>query len=173
MKNKTEILDIIGRDRRYKGYCYRYSGNKDAEEIYSHFLLKICEKDGDKLVELYEANQLHKYCVRMITVLITAPSSQINYTSKFAPDFCSYVSGLHEVQENRENYSNIDQSVDIVLKEESYWFNPKMWYLYVENDCNMAEVSRKTGIPVYTIRNWLNYMKEKFKKKYEELCSIS
>ena len=166
---KKNILDEIGRDQRLKGYCFRWSGNKDPNIVYSEFLLVMCEKTEQVLVDLKEQNKLNKYCRNVIYTLINSAGSTLNYkpSKKIQTTNIDYPIAIDEDQENLWQ-----KALDKTLLEESYWYNTKMVQVYMECDCNYQEVSRRTGIPVYTIRRTINHIKEKAKENYNLLCKL-
>ncbi len=168
MMKREDILNMIGRDARYKGYCYRYSQGKDPKLIYSEFLLIMCEKPADKIIELYRTQNLNKYCRNVIYTLINSKGSSLNYNPikeiKTTPI-------TYEMSIVEDSKSLKQLAIDKTLKEEGYWYNVKMYDVYIESGCNLAEVSRNTGIPVYTIRRTINYLKDKIKENYKLLCN--
>ena len=184
-----EISKLITTDSFFSGYAKSFSNDEFiANEIYSEFLLKVCEMNQDKLQQLYDDGQLKYYCARIIKNVVYHPSSIVkknHFDRKLVyidDDACFF-----EV-ENKEDEppQHLNQeAIEILLKDikwflaemakenELGWYNQQVFELYHEEYKSLRDMSKDTTIPTSSIYNSVKKTKDKindlFRERYDSI----
>ena len=68
---KNEIIEIIAKERMVEQICSNIAKSADCDDtlkdLSQEIYLDLLSKDEDKIVSLYETNQIRFFVVRMIT----------------------------------------------------------------------------------------------------------
>jgi len=184
-----EISKLITTDSFFSGYAKSFSNDEFiANEIYSEFLLKVCEMNQDKLQQLFDDGQLKYYCARIIKNVVYHPSSIVkknHFDRKLVyidDDDCFF-----EV-ENKEDEppQHLNQeAIEILLKDikwflaemakenELGWYNQQVFELYHEEYKSLRDMSKDTTIPTSSIYNSVKKTKDKindlFRERYDSI----
>jgi hypothetical protein len=126
-------------------------------DLKAEVFLVLCEMEDNKLVGLFERNELKFYIVRIMLNMIKSDRSTFyknyrNYTEFVDQDFVSddYDKSMLEKLE-----TNMDGL---------HWYNKEILKLYaIDFKKNAKELSRKTGIPYMSIIRTINKTKKQMK----------
>jgi hypothetical protein len=128
-------------------------------DLKAEVFLVLCEMNEDKLIGLYERNELKFYIVRVMLNMIKSDRSNF---------YKSYRNYTEYVDNDTEAEVNFDKS-DLVDKLEKnleglHWYNKEILKLYaIDFKKNAKELSRKTGIPYMSIVRTINKTKKQMK----------
>jgi hypothetical protein len=128
-------------------------------DLKAEVFLVLCEMNEDKLIGLYERNELKFYIVRIMLNMIKSDRSNF---------YKSYRNYTEYVDNDIEAEVNFDKS-DLVDKLEKnleglHWYNKEILKLYaIDFKKNAKELSRKTGIPYMSIVRTINKTKKQMK----------
>lgn len=127
-------------------------------DLKAEVFLVLCEMNEDKLVGLYERNELKFYIVRIMLNMIKSDRSTFyknyrNYTEFVDQGFAS------------DEYDKTDMFDKLELNMDGlHWYNKEMLKLYaIDFKKNAKELSRKTGIPYMSIIRTINKTKKQMK----------
>jgi hypothetical protein len=128
-------------------------------DLKAEVFLVLCEMNEDKLIGMYERNELKFYIVRVMLNMIKSDRSNF---------YKSYRNYTEYVDNDTEAEVNFDKS-DLVDKLEKnleglHWYNKEILKLYaIDFKKNAKELSRKTGIPYMSIVRTINKTKKQMK----------
>ena len=128
-------------------------------DLKAEVFLVLCEMNEDKLIGMYERNELKFYIVRIMLNMIKSDRSNF---------YKSYRNYTEYVDNDTEAEVNFDKS-DLVDKLEKnleglHWYNKEILKLYaIDFKKNAKELSRKTGIPYMSIIRTINKTKKQMK----------
>jgi len=191
-----EISKLITTDSFFSGYAKSFSNDEFiANEIYSEFLLKVCEMNQDKLQQLYDDGQLKYYCARIIKNVVYHPSSIVkknHFDRKLVyidDDSWEWSIGKDEgnalmfeilnKEDNEPQHLN-QEAIEILLKDikwflaemakenELGWYNQQVFELYHEEYKSLRDMSKDTTIPTSSIYNSVKKTKDKINDLFRE-----
>jgi hypothetical protein len=128
-------------------------------DLKAEVFLVLCEMNEDKLIGMYERNELKFYIVRIMLNMIKSDRSNF---------YKSYRNYTEYVDNDTEAEVNFDKS-DLFDKLEKnleglHWYNKEILKLYaIDFKKNAKELSRKTGIPYMSIVRTINKTKKQMK----------
>jgi hypothetical protein len=128
-------------------------------DLKAEVFLVLCEMNEEKLIGMYERNELKFYIVRVMLNMIKSDRSNF---------YKSYRNYTEYVDNDTEAEVNFDKS-DLVDKLEKnleglHWYNKEILKLYaIDFKKNAKELSRKTGIPYMSIVRTINKTKKQMK----------
>ena len=127
-------------------------------DLKAEVFLVLCEMNEDKLVGLFQRNELKFYIVRIMLNMIKSDRSTFyknyrNYTEFVDQDFVS------------DDYDKIDMFEKLETNMDGlHWYNKEILKLYaIDFKKNAKELSRKTGIPYMSIIRTINKTKKQMK----------
>jgi hypothetical protein len=178
----SEIYNYITSEPFFEGYSKSFSTNDFIrKEIYSEFLLKICEMNQDKLNELFYEGRLKYYCTKVIQNVVFHPTIGVG---KKYPDLVSFDSEdvwIEAMNEEEEEYYPLDQQKatqllkdikeylkDVASENDKGWYSQKIFELYYEDYNSLRKMSEDTTIPVSSIYNSINKTKTKINELFRE-----
>jgi hypothetical protein len=132
-------------------------------DLKAEVFLVLCEMDEQKLVGMYERNELRFYIVR--TMLNMIKSDRSTFYKNYRNHIEFVASDL-----NREIKRINDEPTDLIDKLEKnleglHWYNKEILKLYaIDFKKNAKELSRKTGIPYMSIVRTINKTKKQMKQ---------
>ena len=132
-------------------------------DLKAEVFLVLCEMDEQKLIGLYERNELRFYIVR--TMLNMIKSDRSTFYKNYRNHIQFVASDL-----NREIKRINDEPTDLIDKLEKnleglHWYNKEILKLYaIDFKKNAKELSRKTGIPYMSIVRTINKTKKQMKQ---------
>jgi hypothetical protein len=127
-------------------------------DLKAEVFLVLCEMNEDKLVGLYERNELKFYIVRIMLNMIKSDRSTFyknyrNYTEFVDQDYVS----------DDYDKSNMFEKLEANMNG-LHWYNKEILKLYaIDFKKNAKELSRKTGIPYMSIIRTINKTKKQMK----------
>jgi hypothetical protein len=128
-------------------------------DLKAEVFLVLCEMNEEKLIGLYERNELKFYIVRIMLNMIKSDRSNF---------YKSYRNYTEYVDNDTEDIIDFDK-LDLVNKlaknfEGLHWYNATLLKLYaIDFKKNAKELSRKTGIPYGSIVRTINKTKKQMK----------
>jgi hypothetical protein len=127
-------------------------------DLKAEVFLVLCEMNEEKLIGMFERNELKFYIVRIMLNMIKSDRSTFyknyrNYTEFTDQDFViddyDKTSMFEKLEENMEGL---------------HWYNKEILKLYaIDFKKNAKELSRKTGIPYMSIVRTINKTKKQMK----------
>ena len=128
-------------------------------DLKAEVFLVLCEMNEDKLIGMYERNELKFYIVRIMLNMIKSDRSN------FYKSYRNYTVYVDNDTEAEVNFDKLDL-VDKLEKnlEGLHWYNKEILKLYaIDFKKNAKELSRKTGIPYMSIVRTINKTKKQMK----------
>jgi len=128
-------------------------------DLKAEVFLVLCEMNEEKLIGMYERNELKFYIVRVMLNMIKSDRSNF---------YKSYRNYTEYVDNDTEAIVDFDK-LDLVDKLEKnleglHWYNAAILKLYaIDFKKNAKELSRKTGIPYMSIVRTINKTKKQMK----------
>ena len=128
-------------------------------DLKAEVFLVLCEMNEEKLIGMYERNELKFYIVRVMLNMIKSDRSNF---------YKSYRNYTEYVDNDTEVIVDFDK-LDLVDKLEKnleglHWYNKEILKLYaIDFKKNAKELSRKTGIPYMSIVRTINKTKKQMK----------
>lgn len=98
---KYEIIEELAREKFIEQSLSNISKGtfKNTEDLAQDLYLKLLEKEDDKIVSLYENNQLKFFIVKMITTNLFSPRSDYAYDYKKWDDKKTDISTIIEKED--------------------------------------------------------------------------
>ena len=128
-------------------------------DLKAEVFLVLCEMNEDKLIGLYERNELKFYIVRIMLNMIKSDRS--NFYKSYR-NYTEYVDNDTEVEVNFDKSDLVDKLEKNL--EGLHWYNKEILKLYaIDFKKNAKELSRKTGIPYMSIVRTINKTKKQMK----------
>jgi len=136
-------------------------------DLKAEVFVVLCEMEDQKLMGMYERNELKFYVVRTMLNMIKSDRSLFykNYRNHVEFGFND-----HSKEIERLNYEPTDL-IDRLEKnlEELHWYNKTILKLYaIDFKKNAKELSRKTGIPYMSIIRTISKTKSEIKEKLKK-----
>ena len=128
-------------------------------DLKAEVFLVLCEMNEDKLIGMYERNELKFYIVRIMLNMIKSDRSN------FYKSYRNYTEYVDNDTQAEVNFDKLDL-VDKLEKnlEGLHWYNAAILKLYaIDFKKNAKELSRKTGIPYMSIVRTINKTKKQMK----------
>lgn len=178
------LKEQIARDGRYKSICKGLAKRPHmVDELYSEFLLAVCELDISVLENAKEEGYLEVYCVGMINNIWNKGTNQITIKknangktspffeySKFAvenPIFTSTPTYDHSIDYKFKKAKEIIKN-DIISPDRETMYKSRIFYYSVDVYDNPRQLSKKTGITYRAILSSFKDYKEKLKRLLNE-----
>ena len=81
---KNEVVEKLAKERLVEQICSNISKSSDdlLNDLVQEIYLDLLEKDEDKIVKLYESNQIRFFVVRMVTNNLFSKNSPFYQTFK-------------------------------------------------------------------------------------------
>ena len=132
-------------------------------DLKAEVFLILCEMDEEKLIGLYERNELKYYMVRIMLNMIKSDRSS------FFKNYRNYVELLeNDVEVVEADPSETYEKIELHLQN-LHWYNRELFKLYaLDFKKNAKELSRKTGIPYMSIVRSINKTKAEIKKNIKK-----
>ncbi len=133
-------------------------------DLKSEVFLVLCEMEEEKLIGLYQRNELKYYMVRIMLNMIKSDRSN------FFKNYRNYVEldNDQEVQSVESDPEESYQKIELHLQN-LHWYNRELFKLYaLDFKKNAKELSRKTGIPYMSIVRSINKTKAEIKKNIKK-----
>lgn len=186
--NRTEIIHIISKDGEFKSICQitaRATGLQN--DLYQELMMMIFEMPEQKLVKLYENNELKAYCARSIWLMHNSP------TNPFFKKFRSVAYGGNlgeEISIERLYGTTLNERLKLIKKieievhpdyeiardkaihqvkqqiKESYWYQQKVLELYIKYK-SFKKLSQATGIPQISLKKTIYELRKQIKQKVQ------
>ena len=127
-------------------------------DLKAEVFLVLCEMNEDKLVGLFDRNELKFYIVRIMLNMIKSDRSTFyknyrNYTEFVDQDYVS------DDYDKTNMFEKLEANMNGL-----HWYNKEILKLYaIDFKKNAKELSRKTGIPYMSIIRTINKTKKQMK----------
>jgi hypothetical protein len=193
--NRYKVLDDIARNKMYKACC-KAVAPKNWEEVYSTFLLIICEKPNE-----YFAKDL-EFRLKALIKMLSRPGSVVNYRHKTKPCLVSVENSwkyqsithssdfaepmlfeekdlertwdYHDNKQNTETQTEADlhaEALHNVYESETYWYYKTFLGLLMQGKGQKGiRQLTKNQLPDHEVRRVFQILKQKIKLEYIKLC---
>ena len=155
---KNKILTQYWTSKEVNDACEIMQPEELRYDLKAEVFLVLCEMNEEKLIGMFERNELKFYIVRIMLNMIKSDRSTFyknyrNYTEFTDQDFViddyDKTSMFEKLEENMEGL---------------HWYNKEILKLYaIDFKKNAKELSRKTGIPYMSIVRTINKTKKQMK----------
>lgn len=129
--------------------------HKFDEDAVQHCFEFMLNKTDEFIIELQANNKLVNYILKKIYCTIKGINTD------FQKDKIKE-SLLEDLPEHEDLPYNPEVNLNNI-----YWFDKEVLILYSEHDCNLSKVSKKTLIPIDSIRRAVTRAVKKFKENEE------
>ena len=154
---KTEIIAKLWDNKEVNEAFSKMHPVELQYDLKAEVFLVLCEMDDDKLIGMYERNEIRFFLVRVMLNMIKSDRSTFwkqyrNYTE---------YDGKEQVEVVQANI--IDKMESSI--EKLHWYQKEILRLYaLDFNKNAKELSRQTGIPYMSIIRTLKQTKTELKK---------
>jgi hypothetical protein len=155
---KNEILAQYWTSKEVNDAFEKMHPEELRYDLKAEVFLVLCEMNEDKLVGLYERNELKFYIVRIMLNMIKSDRSTFyknyrNYTEFVDQDYVS------DDYDKTNMFEKLEANMNGL-----HWYNKEILKLYaIDFKKNAKELSRKTGIPYMSIIRTINKTKKQMK----------
>ena len=155
---KNEILEQYWTLKEVNDAFAKMQPEELQYDLKAEVFLVLCEMNEDKLVGLFERNELKFYIVRIMLNMIKSDRSTFyknyrNYTEFVDQDYTC------DDNDKTDMFEKLELNMDGL-----HWYNKEMLKLYaIDFKKNAKELSRKTGIPYMSIIRTINKTKKQMK----------
>lgn len=154
---RNEIIEQLYKSKEVNDAFSKMQPIELQYDLKAEVFLVLCEMDEEKLIGMYNRNEIKFYIVR--TMLNMIKSDRSGFWKKYR-NYTEY---------NAKDISEIEQNdiTDKMIKsiENLYWYNKKILELYTYDfNCNAKALSRETGIPYMSLVRTLKQTKNQLKK---------
>lgn len=155
---KNEILEQYWDLKEVNDAFAKMQPEELQYDLKAEVFLVLCEMNEEKLVGLFERNELKFYIVRIMLNMIKSDRSTFykNYRN-----YSEFVDQDYPCDDNDKTdmFEKLELNLDGL-----HWYNKEMLKLYaIDFKKNAKELSRKTGIPYMSIIRTINKTKKQMK----------
>lgn len=173
-KTKEEIIKQIYTDKELKYAAKNIIGNKNTnlhEDLFQDLILHFCEKDEEKIKEIYNGGYIYFYSLKYFTNNVN--SNRSDFYKKYIKQ------SRNEEQLNdwnifEKNEQTIKNELIELLPEiqkiinKMHWYDQRIFYLFSIENKSMREISRETTISLNSISNTINKVRKEIKTKLND-----
>lgn len=187
-ETRNKIITEIYDDKQYLQMCKYVSNYKDYEDLHSIMLEAVCKMPEDKLSEIYERNEIKRFCCGIIINQAYSKSSKFYYEFKLFrekrlgtdfnenhmddliesnPDLYNELIQPAESNElTEEEIINLKNKIEKIISE-MHWYDQRIFWAYFEVK-SFRKLSKKTKINYTTIWEIVQKVKNHVKKELKE-----
>ena len=160
---RNEIITEFWESKSVKEAFEKMQPVELQADLKAEVFLILCEMEEEKLIGLYERNELKYYMVRIMLNMIKSDRSS------FFKNYRNYVELLeNDVEVVETDPSETYEKIELHLQN-LHWYNRELFKLYaLDFKKNAKELSRKTGIPYMSIVRSINKTKAEIKKNIKK-----
>lgn len=173
--NRAEILAELVRNKEYRRACDRISRNSQlAADLFSEMCEVVCLLDEQKLIGLYERDELRWFIVKVLTTM---------WQCKSSPFFKTYRMPFIASQDFHDVGAEYDQEADTLeqrridavqrvfdrnlnSEDRNAWYDAKLTLIYIEAG-SLRKASEKLNIAHTSIGNSVRRMRLMVEKEIE------
>ena len=161
--SRDEILSEFWKSKSVNEAFEKMQPVELQADLKAEVFLILCEMEEEKLIGLYERNELKYYMVRIMLNMIKSDRSS------FFKNYRNYVELLeNDVEVFESNPEETYNKIEVHLQN-LHWYNRELFKLYaLDFKKNAKELSRKTGIPYMSIVRSINKTKAEIKKNFKK-----
>lgn len=155
---KNEILAQYWTSKEVNDAFDKMQPEELRYDLKAEVFLVLCEMNEDKLIGMYERNELKFYIVRIMLNMIKSDRS--NFYKNYR-NYTEFVDNNYVADEYDK--SNMVDKLELNM-DGLHWYNKEILKLYaIDFKKNAKELSRKTGIPYMSIVRTINKTKKQMK----------
>ncbi len=155
---KNEILAQYWTSKEVNDAFEKMQPEELRYDLKAEVFLVLCEMNDDKLIGMYERNELKFYIVRIMLNMIKSDRS--NFYKNYR-NYTEFVDNDYIADENDK--TNMIDKLEVNM-DGLHWYNKEILKLYaIDFKKNAKELSRKTGIPYMSIVRTINKTKKQMK----------
>jgi hypothetical protein len=155
---KNEILAQYWTSKEVNDAFDKMQPEELRYDLKAEVFLVLCEMNDDKLIGMYERNELKFYIVRIMLNMIKSDRS--NFYKNYR-NYTEFVDNNYVADEYDK--ANMVDKLEVNM-DGLHWYNKEILKLYaIDFKKNAKELSRKTGIPYMSIVRTINKTKKQMK----------
>lgn len=157
----NKILEILyKKHKQWVEIVGSFGCNKQtAEDLTMEMYIKIAKKVENGTDILYNENEVNYFYIYLTLKTLFLDLKRKESKVKTLPiDTMRYFLADFDCTNYEDVYSDIQNELNNM-----YWYDKKIWEI-IESGQSIAELSRKSGIPYYSLYNTYKKVKEKLKK---------
>ena len=181
----TDIINFVYKETFFSGYSHSfYNSSYIGNEIFSEYLLKLCEQPVDKMIDLFNRGEFNYYSARMIKNLVYYKYSKVNkevINVKFNELDDSLTDYEYDVNNSPDSYEvdGLKSKIDVFLDEyvennEGAWYEVMLFRMHYYEKLTFREMSRQTKIPFtslhQSVTNVKNMVQSQFGDDYNDVA---
>jgi hypothetical protein len=157
---KNEILTQYWTSKEVNDAFEKMQPEELRYDLKAEVFLVLCEMNEDKLIGMFERNELKFYIVRIMLNMIKSDRSSFYKNYRNHTEFVNVDKDFELI-----NYDKMDLVDKLEQNLEGlHWYNKEILKLYaIDFKKNAKELSRKTGIPYMSIVRTINKTKKQMK----------
>jgi hypothetical protein len=157
---KNEILTQYWASKEVNDAFEKMQPEELRYDLKAEVFLVLCEMDDEKLIGMFERNELKFYIVRIMLNMIKSDRSSFYKNYRNHTEFVNVDKDFELI-----NYDKMDLVDKLEQNLEGlHWYNKEILKLYaIDFKKNAKELSRKTGIPYMSIVRTINKTKKQMK----------
>ena len=160
---KNEILAEFWESKEVNDAFGKMQPEELRYDLKAEVFLVLCEMDEEKLVGMYNRNELKFYIVRIMLNMIKSDRSTFYKNYRNHIEFAGN-EAAKELNKLNEEPTELFEKLERKL-EDLHWYNKEILKLYaIDFKKNAKELSRKTGIPYMSIVRTINKTKKLMKQ---------
>lgn len=174
MLRRDKILSEIYKEKVYQTICRNLVKDEIKwEDLYSVFLLSVCELKPETLFNAYDQEYIENFCVKIIfqqffsdrsTYYIQHRKFQLNRIEEDVSEYMADkdVGPTKEelLKEEKKRKNTLKKIENIVSKQ--HWYDAQLFTLYYSGDySSFRDMEKDIGINYNSIRNSVNNIKDK------------
>jgi DNA-directed RNA polymerase specialized sigma24 family protein len=164
----NKILEILyKKHKQWVEIVETFGCNKQtAEDLVQEMYIKIAKKIENGTDILYNKNEVNYFYIyltlKTLFLDLKRKESKVSVISLSEIRESTWKNIIPSNYNNMINFENTYRDVKNELNK-MYWYDKKVWQI-IESGQSIAELSRKSGIPYYSLYNTYKKVKEKLKK---------
>ena len=143
-------------------------GHALTDDLFSHCIeVLLTDKDGEKIQQLIDKNQLHYYFTAILIRNYHSSTSRFHYIYRKPSDMISD-KDVYLVELPEDEFDSLKEAkIEFIEKEIEHldWYDKQLVKLYFYDNLSYRKIAELTKIPKTSIYNGITSIKNKIKNK--------